>query len=218
MALLSSMKAARGDPPRHLEGFGHVNRVWDNARSCWVGKILPGEYYVSRSDELIQTVLGSCVAACIIDMKNRIGGMNHFMLPESTSGDGMSWGGDANASAARFGVHAMEGLINSILANGGRRDQLEIKIFGGGKILASMTDIGRKNIDFAERYIRTEKLKLVGKDVGEIYPRRVVFDPRMGKAWVKKLRAMHNNTIVEREQSYQLDIVKKPVTGDVELF
>jgi len=218
MALLNSQQAIRGTPPKALQGFEHVTRIWDNTRCCWVGKILPGEFYVSQSDELISTVLGSCVAACIIDMQKGVGGMNHFMLPESATGDGKSWGGDVNASATRFGVHAMEHLINSILANGGRREHLEVKLFGGGRILASMTDIGKSNINFAEQYLRTEKLKLISKDVGEIYPRRVIYDPRQGKAWVKRLRAMHNNTIIERDQSYQHDIENKPVSGEIELF
>jgi chemotaxis protein CheD len=81
-----------------------------------------------------------------------------------------------------------------------------------------MTDIGRKNIEFVEEYARTEALKVLSRDLGDIYPRKVYYTPASGKMLVKKLRSLHNNTIVERETRYLHDIEAAPVQGEVELF
>ena len=111
-------------------------------------------------------------------------------------------------------------MINDILKNGGRRENLEIKVFGGGKVLKNMStlDIGQKNIDFVLQYIKDESLKLTAQDLGDIYPRKVIYFPVTGKVRVKKLRSIHNNTIIERENSYSQSIAKKPVTGEIDLF
>ena len=198
--------------PRALPGFQHVNRYWDKQHGIYGAKILPGEFYVSTDGEMVVTVLGSCVSACIRDRIFRIGGMNHFMLPQGES----DWGGAKNAST-RYGFHAMEQLINTILKNGGNRKNLEVKLFGGGRILNSMTDIGRKNIDFVRDYISREGFEVTAEDLGDIYPRKVHYFPGTGKVMVKRLRALHNNTIVERESSY-MHSIEKPVEGDIELF
>ena len=72
------------DPPS-IAGFEHVNRYVDREHGVIAAKILPGEYYVTQEDELITTVLGSCISACIRDKESGMGGMNHFMLPETTA-------------------------------------------------------------------------------------------------------------------------------------
>ena len=124
---------ANFDPKAVLPGFEHIRRFWDPAQEVVTVKILPGEYYVSRQEEMISTVLGSCVSACVRDTRLRIGGMNHFMLPEP-AGERDSWS-SAVGRAARYGNDAMEQLINAILKAGGRRDDFEVKIFGlGGQI------------------------------------------------------------------------------------
>ena len=129
-----------------IAGFGHVNRYWDRDREIITAKILPGEYYVTQENELITTVLGSCVSACIRDKESGIGGMNHFMLPESNPGK-LKQGSEAMVGiATRYGNYAMEHLINTILSNGGKRKNLEVKVFGGGKILPTLTDVGMKKI------------------------------------------------------------------------
>ena len=204
------------NPPRMLPGYNHINRYWDDQHGMFAAKLLPGEYYVTREEETIVTVLGSCVSACVRDTVIGIGGMNHFMLP--LSGSGGSWENDGSGLSTRYGNFAMEQMINDILKNGGSRQNLEIKVFGGGRILAQMTDIGRKNIDFVEQYIRAEGLKVTGRDLGDIYPRKVYYAPFSGKAFVKKLRSLHNNTIVERETEYLNKLKQKPVDGSVELF
>ncbi len=200
-----------------LPGFERIKRYWDKTRNCYVAKILPGEYYVTLADEKITTVLGSCVSACIRDSHFGIGGMNHFMLPDSSRAND-SWRQGPNSSAARYGSYAMETMINEILKHGGRREFLEVKLVGGGRILRGTTDIGRRNIDFVLDYIATEGLVLAGQDLGDVYPRKVVYAPASGKVQVRKLRNMHNETIVERETHYLDDLRKTPVDGGVELF
>jgi len=191
------------DVPLVLPGFEGIGRYWDPIHKMYAAKILPGEYYVTRAKEMMVTVLGSCVSACVRDAEMGVGGMNHFMLPASQHESHGTWGGDSTRDhAMRYGDFAMKRLINDVLRNGGRRENLEIKIFGGGRILAEMTDIGGRNIDFIHRYIRDCGLRLANEDTGGIYPRKIYYFPETGKVRVKKLRTLHNNTIVERESSY----------------
>jgi chemotaxis protein CheD len=140
--------------------------------------------------------------------------MNHFMLPHSEKPG--SWGGASNA--ARYGTYAMETLINDILKAGGDRDRLEVKAFGGGKILTKLTDIGQQNIRFLLEFLRFEGLQLRSHDLGDIYPRKVIYHPDTGRAQMKKLRTLHNETIVAREKTYLRELDGKPQAGDVELF
>lgn len=203
---------------RCLRGFSHINRYWDKLHQIHAAKILPGEYYVTLHDEAIVTVLGSCISACIRDRVFGIGGMNHFMLPDSEGK--LDKRITAGSEATRYGNFAMEKLINDILKHGGRRENLEIKIFGGGQIIKDMhtLDIGQRNIEFVKDYIRTEGLSLLVDETGDVYPRKVYFFPASGKVRVKKLKSMHNNTVVERESKYRHRIIKEPVKGDIELF
>mgnify|MGYP000855582026 CR=1 FL=1 len=203
-------------PP--LAGFEAINRYWDKDHEAEAAKILPGEYYVTLNDELVTTVLGSCVSACIRDKVFGIGGMNHFMLPLSESG---GWGGaqDLTSTATRFGNYAMEHMINDILKNGAHKKYLEAKIFGGGRIMqAAHTDIGMQNINFVRDYLMTEGIPIVGEDVGDVYPRKVIYFPNSGRARVKKLKTLHNDTILQRETQYQQAIDNEPVAGEIELF
>ena len=202
--------------PLALPGFEHINRYWDMTNARYAAKILPGEFYVTKHDEVIVTVLGSCVSACIRDSVVGIGGMNHFMLPVTAQ-----LAADANCSlglSTRYGNYAMEHLINEIIKNGGSRRNLEVKVFGGGKILAQMTDIGDKNASFVHAFIRTEGLRLLGEDLGDIYPRKVHYYPNSGKVRVKKLRSLHNDTITARERAYMRQIEVEQTKSDIELF
>jgi len=212
----ASAHVPSGPMPRCLPGYEKINRYWDDQHGMYAAKLLPGDYYVTVERETIVTVLGSCVSACIRDPIFGIGGMNHFMLP-TNQGNG-SWESEGVNTSTRYGSHAMEQLINDILKHGGLRKNLEVKLVGGGKILAQMTDIGKKNIEFVEKYVRTEALKVIARDLGDIYPRKAYFTPCTGKAHVKKLRSLHNNTIVERETVYLTQIQSKPVQGDITLF
>jgi len=206
-------------PAPALEGFTHIKRYWDKTNNRYAAKILPGEYYVTTNDEFITTVLGSCISACVRDTLFGIGGMNHFMLPANKTGDPHAWGNSTISSATRYGNFAMEALINGILTNGGQRKNLEVKIFGGGRIISQMTDVGANNIKFVREYIDAEALNLVSENVGDIYPRKVLYDPKSGKVKLKKLRSMHNDTIITRETNYSHQLEDKPEeTGDIDLF
>jgi chemotaxis protein CheD len=203
-----------------LRGFEHINRYFDKTRQKNVAKILPGELYVTEQEENIATTLGSCVSACIWDSRNHIGGMNHFMLPITDKEiNNISWGNrNLPSDATRYGNYAMEHLINEILKHGGSRPFLQAKVFGGGRVLNQMTDVGKKNAAFVLEYLKTENIPLISQDLGDIYPRKVLFDPMTGKVLMKKLTTTHNETINRREQNYRSDLVKKPVEGDIELF
>ena len=186
-------------PPLALPGFEHVRRAWHDAHDTYAARLLPGEYYVTRSDEGIYTTLGSCISACIRDRVTGVGGMNHFMLPASVSADRDSWRSTSLSEATRYGNFAMEHLINDILKNGGQKKNLEVKIFGGGRIMSNMTDVGMRNITFVYDYLKTEDLTVVSEDVGDVYPRMVVYFPLTGKVRVKRLRSLHTNTIAAQE-------------------
>ncbi len=206
-------------PPRPtLPGFEHVRRSWNHNYQSYAARILPGEYYVTKNDEGVYTTLGSCISACIRDRVSGIGGMNHFMLPSTDSSEADAWKASSQSSATRYGNYAMEHLINEIMRNGGKRQNLEVKIFGGGRILENMTDVGERNINFVRDYLQLEGLQVVSEDVGSIYPRMVVYFPQSGRARVKRLRSLHNNTIASQEISYIDTLKAKPISGEIELF
>jgi chemotaxis protein CheD len=216
MAILST--TTKPLPDKCLAGFEHVNRYWDHTRKSYVAKILPGEFYVTQNSEAIATTLGSCVSACIWDEQAGLGGMNHFMLPltEQQSHE-VTWG-NVPGDATRYGNYAMEHLINEILTHGGERKNLRAKVFGGGQILKQMSDVGSKNAQFVIQYLSTERIPIISQDLMETYPRKVLFEPHNGKAMMKKLRSLHNETIANREIDYQEHIFDEPIDGEIELF
>jgi len=191
------------------------NLYYDRQHDAEAAKILPGEYYATARDMLLVTVLGSCVCACIRDKVSGIGGMNHFMLPDS--------GQDQNnplGASARYGAYAMEILINQLLKMGAKRGNFEAKVFGGGAVLRGFTvaNIGEKNADFVLKFLEMEKIPVVAQDLLDIFPRKVYFFPRTGLVRVKKLRRVHNDTIISRESEYVTRLHFAKVEGDVELF
>jgi chemotaxis protein CheD len=201
-----------------LPEFAHMSSYWDSLQNVEVVRILAGEYYVTHCQEMITTVLGSCISVCIRDTVAHIGGMNHFMLPEEKPATENQTRHRLSADEA-YGSYAIERLINCILKYGGRRENLEIKIFGGGRIIGGMADIGLQNIQFARSYLRTEGLRLAAEDVGGDLPRRMAYLPATGKVLVKKLRNIRNETIVEQESNYLSDLRRdQNQGGDVELF
>lgn len=191
------------------------NIYYDRDFDTDAAKILPGEYFVTKRDMVLVTVLGSCVAACIRDRVSGIGGMNHFMLPDSNRDSS-----EPNSNSARYGTYAMEMMINQLLKIGARRANLEAKIFGGGSVLRNMTTtkVGTRNADFALAYLQTENIRITGQDLLDNCSRKVYFFPNSGRVLVKKLRTMHNETIIEREQAYSDRLKAADIQGDVELF
>lgn len=215
---IKSIHTIKNQTNRILPGFESINRFWCRQESMEMVKILPGEFYVTTSDEIIATVLGSCISVCIRDEKLGIGGMNHFMLPENNKKEDDSWKYNKIDKAARYGSDAMEHLVNELLKNGGRKKHFEIKITGGGRIMEKMSDIGKKNITFIKDYLNMEGYEINSEDVGEIYPRKVRYYPKTGKLQVKKLRSLHNDTIISRESDYKKHIEEDKIEGGVELF
>lgn len=210
-------EAAAPCPPA-LPGFQHIHRSWDWHNRRWGARLLPGEYFVTHSDEIITTVLGSCISACLRDPQTGAGGMNHFMLPEDTTNGSSSWLDPAAGLATRYGSFAMEKLVNDLLKLGARRERLEVKLVGGGRILASMTNVGKRNLTFARDWLRLEGLPIAGEDVGEIYPRRVLYFPATGRVLVSRLRALDTGDVANREQQYLATLRGTPAGNDVELF
>lgn len=198
-----------------IGGFGHIKRFRDPRLGRVSAKILPGEFYVTTSpDEVITTVLGSCVAACIWDPEVRIGGMNHFMIPDP--GEGAETGD--RAAAGRYGVFAMDLLVDTILTNGGRRTHLRVKLAGGGHVISSPTAVGSSNVRFAHRYLDDEGLPLVAEHVEGLNARRLVFEPLTGRTRVLELSTGDHGAVVRGEREYAATLATAAPVGSVELF
>ena len=175
-----------------------------------------GDCHVSNAPDLTySTVLGSCISACVRDRVANVGGMNHFLLAEQSGSSKDRYG-----ASARYGAFAMEQLINQVLARGsGRKANLEIKVFGGGKINSALDDVGAKNIEFVRDFLQAEGYVTVSEDLGGTYARRVLFKPHSGRAFVKRLDSDAGANVARDE----LAIVKRRVVvpapvDDVELF
>jgi chemotaxis protein CheD len=209
MALTSALRDS-GTGPSGTASGAYYDRQFDRQAV----KILPGEYHVASGDLVLVTVLGSCVSACVRDTRLGVGGMNHFMLPDA---------GDAAASAsasARYGAYAMEVLVNALLKRGARRDTLEAKVFGGGNVMAGLTqaNVGERNSAFVLRFLRDEAIRVAAHDLMDIHPRKVAYFPRSGRALVRKLTVLPNDTIMRREQDYRARLRAGAIEGEVELF
>jgi chemotaxis protein CheD len=192
------------------EGF------FDNRLDAQVIKVLPGHYRALRAVDapgqpVLATTLGSCVAACLYDEGPRrgegIGGMNHFLLPAGGEGE-----------SARYGVHAMELLINAMLGLGAQRSRLRAKIFGGGAVLAAVTsiDVGRQNASFVKQFLLTEGIPVLAEDLLGPHPRKLLFFPATGEARVKRLPLQSGLDLAERERRYRM--AAQAPQPDVELF
>jgi chemotaxis protein CheD len=156
-------------------------------------KVLPGEFFVHDEDILVMTTLGSCIAACLWDRERRIGGMNHFLLPD----------GGAGSDSGRYGSYAMDLLIGELVKRGATRGNMEAKVFGGGAVISGMStiNVGERNTAFVLDYLRTERISVVSKDVLDIYPRKVCFLPHSGKAMVKRLASANTEALAAQERA-----------------
>ena len=153
-------------PPGHDAGLGPSRPV----------HIIQGQHRVSGDPAMvITTILGSCVAACIRDPGAGVGGMNHFLLPGTPDRSRPD-------EVERYGVHAMELLVNALLALGARRSALEVKLFGGARMVRGLADIGAQNAAFATAFAKREGLKVVGECLGGTRGRRIQFWPVCGRA------------------------------------
>jgi chemotaxis protein CheD len=173
-------------------------------------KLQPGEYYATNEDIAIVTILGSCVSCCLFDPQKKIGGMNHFILPADDRG--------VLSNSTRYGAYAMEVLINAILKLGGEKKNLIAKAFGGGRILAAIknANIGQRNAEFLQQYLKEEGIALDKADLGGNHARKVCFFPVTGQVFVKKLpREEVAEPLFKEEIKYQ---EKLQTRQDVELF
>ncbi len=189
-------------------------RAADRDEPVKVVKLFSGDYYVTdQPGEMIVTILGSCVAACMRDPQTGAGGMNHFLLPDCPD-----IASKTDSQAARYGAYAMETLINGIINIGGNKKRLEVKVFGGGNVIESSQMIGARNCEFVRDFLRNEGIRIVKEDLGDTYPRRLRYYPDTGKVMLMKLRRKEDFAVVDTEQSFARTLKEKPVEGSIELF
>ena len=180
---------------RTRDGFLHVQLT------------LGDTYVTSDPEEVLTTILGSCIATCIRDPLAGVGGMNHFLLPEGKNGD---------REARCYGVNAMELLINDILKHGGDRRRLEAKLFGGANVVSALTDVGSRNCAFARQFLSDEGIPVLGGDVGGDVARRIQYMPVSGRARQAVVRGAEQ--LAERELTALHTKVDKAAVSDVEFF
>ncbi len=179
----------------------YVRGSYDSGRSLKI--IYPGEYYITSENELIGTLLGSCVSVCLYDDKNRVGAMNHFMLPGKTNGTRIG-----EAGFAKYGIAAVNTIIAGMLKKGAERKNLEAKVFGGGRVLdldgkKFNNMIPDNNIRVAKLILEIEDIPIIALDVGEDYTRKIIFDINSGKVFLRKMRKQKvNELVLKRDQKY----------------
>lgn len=180
--------------------------------------IHPGEYFATRDDTIISTILGSCIAVSLFDANQCMGGLNHFMLPGELGREGLIR--DPNA---KYGMYAMELLVNELLKMGSRKKDLGAKVFGGGAVLrfadGGTTRIPQSNIDFAFAYLEEEGIPVLASDVGGREPRKIFLFPRTGKVLLKRI-VPSQASLVEKEEERYLQTVRaeEAEAGAVTLF
>jgi chemotaxis protein CheD len=193
---------------------GDLSHYFDSSFGRQVVKIKPGEFFVSVEPLIIATVLGSCVAACVRDPVRGTAGMNHFMLPEQGSESR-----EAGGPSLRYGLFAMESLINEFIKNGSARRDLEVKVFGGGAVVDAIhTDVGAQNARFIINYLAVEGIRIIATDLGGSAPRKIYFFVEDGRVLVKYLWRLKNDTIGRREAEYARALTLAPRVPQVELF
>ena len=190
-------------------------RSFDRDFQREVVKILPGQYHAASGPVGITTVLGSCVSTCLWDPQRRIGGMNHFMLP----GDNGSAASPVPKSA-RFGVYAMELLINDMLKIGADRRRLVAKVFGGGRVLQGFgsLDVGARNCAFVLEFLQVEGIPVLAQDLMDRYPRKIHFAPDSGRVLVKRLDAVRDDVVQRQEREYLRKLGSDAASGSIEIF
>ncbi len=134
--------------------------------------VVQGDFDASGDPNVcLSTILGSCISICLFDLQAALGGMNHFLLPGDL---------DTNANDRRYGVNAMELLINKLLSMGANRYNLQAKVFGGASMNASLRDIGKLNGEFAHRFLQLENIPIISESIGGYNARRLRFWPTTG--------------------------------------
>lgn len=162
--------------------------------------IHPGEYFASNNDIVIGTLLGSCISVALVDPENRIGGLNHFLLPASMRNDTYL------TKSGKYGLHAMELIINEIMKLGGSKTKLYAKVFGGGSVIPvtdkNRSTVSQRNIEFVFDFLRTEEIRIVSSDVGGEHARKIFFFPRTGKILLKRIINSKADVLEKYEGTY----------------
>lgn len=194
--------------PGDTNALSGVTSNWGTAshfRNPLTGKltanVMPGFYYVTANDELIKTVLGSCVCACIRDTVSNIGGMNHYILPGTSSNHKTSCIGSSNSLENRYGQQAMDNLISALKNKGCKKENFEVKLFGGAHVMGFKSEIGAENCKFAEKYCESAGLTVHSYDMGDRHPRKIIYSPLTGKVKMMKLRGAYHGFISSMEMS-----------------
>jgi chemotaxis protein CheD len=169
--------------------------------SCYIAQ---GEHALgNRSEDVISTILGSCVATCLWDPVAGIGGMNHILLPDS---------GGENIAASSYGANAMELLINAMISAGAVKKRFRAKLFGGATMYVGLSDAGKKNGDFVLDYLARESIPLDGKSLGGTQARRVEFWPADGRA---RQKLVEDQSVADEKPTR---VITPPPGNDLELF
>ncbi len=167
--------------------------------------IEPGEYYVSRKPEVISTLLGSCVAACLYDPVNRIFGMNHFLLAYRHHSQNVPI---IQSEEGRYGIYAMELLINAMMKMGANKLNLRAKCFGGGNVLKLREDkenqktVGDVNVDFIKEFLKNEKIPIVNSSLGGNHGRNVHFVGTDYSVFIKRIADTQEVLLENEERRY----------------
>jgi chemotaxis protein CheD len=201
-----------GDP-----NFGRrpARTFFNHQMDAQIAIVEQGQFVVGEGPELVlSTVLGSRVSACVYDPVAKIGGMNHFLLAEE--GSNSSNNPLDPGMALRYGSYAMELLVNEILGNGGMANRLHVKLFGGGNVVAALSDVGGRNVKFALEYVKTEGYTLASTDLGGNAARRVQFWPGSGRARISYLSSEHK--AVPAQHGDRRVSNDAPAAGRVEMF
>lgn len=166
-----------------------------------------GEYFATCDGEVIFTILGSCIAACVYDTETKTGGMNHFLLPRVARQDEM-----LSSDAGRYGIYAMELLIGELIKLGAERKNLRAKLFGGSNVLRLKKgngDLGKSNILFARQFLELEGIPLVKEDVGGDQGRKIMLFSDTTKVLLKRFEVMHDPGFIEQERAYRAALLRK---------
>ena len=173
--------------------------------------VYTGDVAVGTNSVVLEALLGSCVAVCLHDPLASIGGMNHILLPGTNLG----------ACSTRYGVHAMELLINELMRHGAERKRLVAKAFGGANVLSSLVQvtIGDNNAEFVREFLATEKIPLIAQRLGGRQAVNVRYKPDTGRAIVRTVDGSRLLRIIHAETSYwRSHPVDKRISGDITLF
>lgn len=166
----------------------------------------PGEFYSSSQDIVISTLLGSCISVALYDKERKVGGINHFMLPFPQKQEGVVF-----SKSAKYGIHAMELLINDMYKKGGIRKALQAKVFGGSSVLQykeeATYNIPKMNIEFVFKFLELERIPVESYSVGGVLPRKIYFFPFDAKVLMRFAKS-ESGGLVRRESQYSQKLME----------